>query len=288
MKNMKTEYLNSEQTPVVYPEMDELLPALHGEEFSALEKDILENGCYTPITVNEDMIIIDGHNRFRIFQKHSIPFRMQVFHFDNPLEAKQWALDTQKGRRNLDKWELRKIALRLKPDIEVKARANRSAAGGNKVLVSLSVNSPKAADAPVDTRKELVQAVGIGEQTMGRIMQIDEHAPDAVKTALDKKELSITRGYHITKDVQQLPEDQREQAAKNAIRQLDAIIDQRTQIANVFCKAYERAVLLTPTSENLHIWTACTRMTSDELEDSVYDSYELAEKFRKIDDIIKD
>ena len=43
---------------------------------------------------------------------------MAVFAFDDLLEAKQWALDTQKGRRNLDKWELGKIALKLKPDIE--------------------------------------------------------------------------------------------------------------------------------------------------------------------------
>ena len=43
--------------------------------------------------------------------------------------AKQWTLDTQKDRRNLDKWELGKIALRLKPDIESKDRANQSAGG---------------------------------------------------------------------------------------------------------------------------------------------------------------
>ena len=31
---------------------------------------------------------------------------------------------------------------------------------------------------------------------MGKVMQIDEHAPAAVKEALDKKELSINQGYH--------------------------------------------------------------------------------------------
>ena len=43
---------------------------------------------------------------------------MLVFSFAGLLEAKQWALDTQKGRRNLDKWELGKIALKLKPEKE--------------------------------------------------------------------------------------------------------------------------------------------------------------------------
>ena len=45
---------------------------------------------------------------------------------------------------------------------------------------------------------------------MGKVMQIDEHAPAAVKEALDKKELSIHQGYQITKQVENLPEEQRE------------------------------------------------------------------------------
>lgn len=56
---------------------------------------------------------------------------MAVFAFDDLLEAKQWALDTQKGRRNLEKWELGKIALKLKPEIEAKAKANMAAGGQN-------------------------------------------------------------------------------------------------------------------------------------------------------------
>ena len=44
---------------------------------------------------------------------------------------------------------------------------------------------------PVDTRRELAEAVGLGERTMGKVMQIDEHAPAAVKEALDRGELSV-------------------------------------------------------------------------------------------------
>ena len=69
----------------------------------------------------------------------------------------------------------------------------------------------------VDTRKELADTVGLGERTMGKVMQIDEHAPAAVKEALDKKELSIHQGYQITKQVENLPEEQREQAALEAV-----------------------------------------------------------------------
>ena len=223
---------------------------------------------------------------------------MAVFAFDDLLEAKQWALDTQKGRRNLDKWELGKIALKLKPDIEARAKANMSAGGGDQKSEHARSGSATLPNpiSTVDTRKELADTVGLGERTMGKVMQIDEHAPAAVKEALDKKELSINQGYQITKQVEDLPEEQREQAAleavelakaKKEIQEKDAEIDREGKIAGVFCKAYEKAVLLDPTEENVRIWAKCTRMTRDEMEDTVKESRELAEVFRTIADLME-
>ena len=260
-----------------------------------MESDILEHGCYAPIIVNEAMIVIDGYNRFRICEKHGLPYKMLVFSFADLLEAKQWALDTQKGRRNLDKWELGKIALKLKPEIEARAQANMAAGGGDhksEAAKSGSVNSPNPI-LPVYTRKEAALAVGIGEQTMGRITQLAETAPQALKDALDRKDVSINQGWKILKAVQQLPPEEQESAAAemlSAVREInqsDAEADRRGKIAGLFCKAYEKAVLLTPTEENVRIWTECTRMTQEEIEDSVKDSYELAQTFQTIGDLLK-
>lgn len=289
MRNTGIICSSTERTPTVLPEMAELLPPLTGEQLSALEADILKNGCYSPVIVNEDMVIIDGHNRQRLCEQHGLPYQMAVFSFENMLEAKQWALDTQKGRRNLDKWELGKIALRLKPDIEARAKENMG------TRTDLSATLPKGSD-PVDTRKELADAVGLGERTMGKVMQIDEHAPAAVREALDSGDLSINQGYNITRQIQELPEEQREEAAaqavelekaKKEIRQADAESDRRHKIAGLFCKAFERAVLLTPTEENVRIWTQCTRMTPEEIEDNVKEARELAEVFSTIAGILE-
>ena len=110
MQNTGTIYSSTEHTPSVLQEMAELLPPLNGEQLAALEADLLKNGCYSPVIVNEDMVIVDGHNRQKLCEQNGIPYNMAVFSFESLLEAKQWALDTQKGRRNLDKWELGKIA----------------------------------------------------------------------------------------------------------------------------------------------------------------------------------
>ena len=298
MRNTGTIYSSTERSPTVLPEMAELLPPLTGEQLAALEADILKNGCYSPVIVNEDMVIVDGHNRQRLCQQHGLPYQMAVFSFESMLEAKQWALDTQKGRRNLDKWELGKIALRLKPDIEARARENMSAGGGDQKSEGAKSGCANSQNpiSPVNTTKELADAVGIGHQTMSRVMQIDEHAPTAVKEALDSGDLSINQGYNITRQVRELPEEQREEAAalavelekaKKEIRQCDAEADRRGRIADLFCKAFEKAVLLTPTEENVRIWTECTRMTREEIEDSMKDARELAEVFTAIAGILE-
>lgn len=298
MRNTGTIYSSTERTPTVLPEMAELLPPLTGEQLAALEADILKNGCYSPVIVNEDMVVIDGHNRQRLCEQHGLPYQMAVFSFEDMLEAKQWALDTQKGRRNLDKWELGKIALRLKPDIEARAKENMSAGGGDQKSEGAKSGCANSQNpiSPVNTTKELADAVGIGHQTMSRVMQIDEHAPAAVKEALDSGDLSINQGYNITRQVRELPEEQRDEAAalavelekaKKEIRQCDAEADRRGRIADLFCKAFEKAVLLTPTEENVRIWTECTRMTREEIEDSMKDARELAEVFTAIAGILE-
>ncbi len=76
--------------------------------------------------------------------------------------------------------------------------------------------------------------------------------------------------------------------AKKEIRQSDAEADRRHKIAGLFCKAFKRAVLLTPTAENVHIWVECTRMRPDEIEDSVKESYELAQVFQTIGDLLRE
>ena len=203
MKNTGIVYDSGEKTPVVLPELADLLPPLTDGQLSLLEEDIRENGCYSPIVVNEELAIVDGHNRFALCEKLGVPYRMAVFHFEDTLDAMRWALDTQKGRRNLDIWDLGRIALKLKPELEARGKANMSAGGGDQKSreARQRVENPAmeqragAEDETesgwtkwsnpileqVDTRQQLADAVGVGRSTMNRIIHIDEHAPQAVK-----------------------------------------------------------------------------------------------------------
>ena len=180
MRNTGIVYSSTERTPIVLPELAGRLPPLTGEQLGLLEEDIRRNGCYSPIVVNENLEIVDGHNRFDICQRLGIPFEMKVFAFEDTLDAMQWAVETQKGRRNLDTWELGKIALKLKPELEAKGRANMSAGGGdqksqearqsNESTETTGIGEsddtvksglPKSANpiSPTDTRKKMADSV---------------------------------------------------------------------------------------------------------------------------------
>ena len=126
-------------------------------------------------------------------------------------------------------------------------------------------------------------------------MQIDENAPDVVKDALNKKELSINQGYNITKQVQELPEEEREEAAslaveaakaKKEIREKDAESDRRTKIAKLFSKSFELAIQLDITEENVRTWTECARMTPGEIEDNAQEARDLSGRFSDIADFL--
>ena len=67
-------------------------------------------------------------------------------------------------------------------------------------------------------------------------------------------------------------------------REKNAEIDRRGKIAKQFSKAFELAIQLDVTEENIRIWTELTRMTLGEIEDNATEARELAKMFTDIAD----
>ena len=84
------------------PEFEKVIPPISLAEFVQLEENILTEGqILTPISVWNG-VIVDGHNRFKILQKHPhIPYTIKEMNFENRYEAIAWMCNQQLGRRNL-------------------------------------------------------------------------------------------------------------------------------------------------------------------------------------------
>jgi len=81
-------------------EFRRLIPSLTKEEYEQLEQNILQEGCRDALVVWEG-IILDGHNRYKICNKHGIEYRTTNLEFESKEDAKDWMDKNQLGRRNL-------------------------------------------------------------------------------------------------------------------------------------------------------------------------------------------
>ena len=63
----------------VDPEFRDLIPPLNEEELKLLEESLVADGCESPLTVWNG-VIVDGHNRYAICRKHDIPFSNNASH----------------------------------------------------------------------------------------------------------------------------------------------------------------------------------------------------------------
>lgn len=89
---------------VIRKEFKDLIPQLRPEEFEQLEANILKEGVRDPIIiwpVDNQFVLIDGHNRFSICQKHNLEFPFKKVDFTSEDEARDWMVKNQLGRRNL-------------------------------------------------------------------------------------------------------------------------------------------------------------------------------------------
>ena len=90
------------ETLQVNPKFEQIIPPLTADEFSQLEENILKLGRITdPIQVWHG-VIVDGHHRHKILQKHpEIEYSTFEMEFECEEEAIAWICSSQLGRRNI-------------------------------------------------------------------------------------------------------------------------------------------------------------------------------------------
>ena len=84
------------------PEFQSQIPPLTDDEFKQLEENILKEGKLLSPLIVWNNILVDGHNRYAILQKHpEIYFSTMPLPFENREEVLAWICKNQLGRRNL-------------------------------------------------------------------------------------------------------------------------------------------------------------------------------------------
>jgi hypothetical protein len=83
-----------------------LIPPLSKEEYGQLEENIMKWGCLDPLKVwpvpdTDDVVLLDGHNRFAICSEHNVSYVTESVPLIDRAAAIDWMIANQLGRRNL-------------------------------------------------------------------------------------------------------------------------------------------------------------------------------------------
>ena len=76
-------------------------PALDAESLAMLEASILDEGQRDPIVCTSDGVVVDGHNRLDILQRHGIAPHCHDVELRDDNAIEQWLIANQLGRRNV-------------------------------------------------------------------------------------------------------------------------------------------------------------------------------------------
>ena len=110
----------------VNQEYADLVPKMSDKEYKSFKQDIKKNGLRVPITVTQQGVVLDGHNRLRACKELGIECRYEIKEFDDDdqLEEKDHVISVNLERRNLSEYQRGVLVLKRKPILSEIARRN--------------------------------------------------------------------------------------------------------------------------------------------------------------------
>lgn len=181
------------------PELNEILPKLSDADYKALEQSLLTDGFKgAPIMVWGD-IIVDGHNRYEICNKHNIPYEVKSIEFANKEEAIIWMVRQQLGRRSLTPLQRIQIVEKYRPFYKKKAEKNKSLNGGNKIAESENSTTPLTKEEKIDVREKLAKDADVSTNTYAKGVKILESGNEELINETIGGQKSINKAFNELK-----------------------------------------------------------------------------------------
>ena len=157
---------------------------LTSNEYAALERSLLAEGCRDALVLWGD-VLIDGHNRYALCQKHGIDFKtIQNSSFDTLDDVMLWMIDNHLARRSVSDFQRGVLALRKKEIVASK--------------VVPAVSAPEQGDAagkpepaPLSTREDIAKMARVSSNTISQIEKIQKTAAPELVEAVRAGTISI-------------------------------------------------------------------------------------------------
>ncbi|GGI55556.1 hypothetical protein GCM10011430_27300 [Oxalicibacterium solurbis] len=174
---------------IIKEELRAYIDPLTQDEFAALERSLLNEGCRDALVLWGD-ILVDGHNRYGICQKHDLPFNtVQNTSFQSMDDVHLWMIDNHLGRRSVSDFQRGVLALRKK-DI-LSARLARQPEENSPADTSADIPAGIAEPKRTLSRQEIARTARVSSITLGQIEKIQKSAAPELVDAIKSGEISI-------------------------------------------------------------------------------------------------
>lgn len=181
---------------VVNEELKAYIDPMTPDEYEALERSILAEGCRDALVLWGETLV-DGHHRYSVCRKHDLPFKtMQNTQFQSMDDVHLWMIDQHLGRRSVSPFQRGVLALRKRA---ILAERRNRARDADKPVQAPAEEANETAETVTDTprtepvisREALAREARLSNSQVGMIEKIQKQAAPEVVEAVKSGTLSI-------------------------------------------------------------------------------------------------
>ena len=191
----------------INPEHSKLVNPLSQLEYEALKNSISNKGLHLPIIINQDNVILDGHNRLKICQELGIKPIFEVKEFQDQLQEKEFVIEINLKRRHLNNFQIAELEYKIEEIYKEKAK-QRSLSNLKNVKENISTASndaielDKGKDETGKVSEIIAKKTGLSPRTYERAKKIIEEGSEEAKEKLRQGKTKISKEYEkIQRDI---------------------------------------------------------------------------------------
>lgn len=196
---------------VVNEDLKAYIDPLTADEHEALQRSLLTEGCRDALVLWGD-VLVDGHNRYGICQKHGIPFQtLQSAQFTSLEDVHLWMIDQHLGRRSVSDFQRGVLALRKREIMSARKQHAQAVADATPLHAPQSSDAAAAVASadPIQSREGIAKAARLSSNQVVMIEKIQKQAAPEVVAAVKSGVISINAAAAVAS----LPEQEQVAAA---------------------------------------------------------------------------
>ena len=209
---------------VVNEELKAYIDPLTPEEYEALERSLLAEGCRDALVLWGELLV-DGHNRYAICRQHGLPFQtVQSKRFKDIEDVHLWMIDQHLGRRSVSDFQRGVLALRQREIVAARRARFLEASAQPAQQGAADAAAPQTAEAedlpwegessypepaPLKSREDLARAARLSSSQVAMIEKIHQQAEPELVAALKSGAISINAAAAVAT----LPPEEQKAAA---------------------------------------------------------------------------